>query len=264
MNLFSFTDYRDYLHTRAKEEWGAITRLAEAAQCQRSYLSRAIKGEVLLTPDHLHGLCEYWRLTDEESEYLMLLLEKARATTPAYRARLERKLKKILRDQENLAKRLETPRITATERELYYYSAWHWAAIHMCTAAPALQTETSIVQALQVHPSLVKQTLLQLADWGLIKRSGARWVHASSNLHLPKQSPLIGQHHQQWRERAVSDSLKPEGDGLHYTQVQSMDEAAFREIKNILLGAIDRSLEISDAAISEKIVAVTIDSFAVS
>jgi hypothetical protein len=264
MNVFTFTTYREYLASRAKEKWGEISRLAAAAQCQRSHLSRAIKGEVLLTPDHLHSLCEYWHLPESECEYLMLLLEKARAGTPAYRARLDRKLEKILREQENLAKRLETPSIAASERELFYYSAWHWAAIHICTAVPALQTEAAIAQSLQVHPILVKQTLLQLAEWGLIKRDGKRWAHASSNLHLPKFSPLISQHHQQWRNRAVGDSLLPGSNSLHYTQIQAMDETAFRQLKEIFLRAIDNSLKIADAAKEEKIVAVTIDAFCVT
>ena len=264
MNIFSYTIYRDYIAARAKDEWGAITRLAKAAGCQRSYLSRAIRGDVLLTPDHLHGLCEYWQLPDAEREYLHLLLEKARAANPSYRAHLERKQRNILREQENLAKRLETPRLSVGERELYYYSAWHWAALHIATSVPSLQTETALAQGLHLPLALVKQTLGQLSEWGLVRKSGSRWVHASGNLHLPKHSPLIGQSHQLWRQRAIADSLLPGSDGLHYTQLQSMDEAAFREIKGVLLASIDRSLALADGAKSEKVVAVTIDAFSIA
>lgn len=257
---FSYSDYRQFLRARA-EEWGEITRLAKAAQCQQSYLSRAIKGDVLLTPDHLHGLCEYWELPEDEAEYLHLLLEKARASTSAYRSRVELKLAKILRERENLARRLETPRIEATEREVLYYSNWHWVAVHLCTSVPALQTESAIAQALHLPVSLVKETLLKLSEWGLVRREGRLWTHSPGNLHLPKKSPLIAQHHRHWRSKAADDSLVPDGNGLHYTQIQSMDTAAFQEIKNIILASIDRTLSVADTAISERVVAISMDVF---
>jgi hypothetical protein len=238
--------------------------MAAASHCQRSYLSRALKGEVLLTPDHLHGLCEYWRLSEDESEYLLLLLEKVRAANAGYRARIERKIAKILSAREDLARRLETPAIAATERELLYYSSWHWAAIHMCTAVPKLQTESAISQALHVQPELIRQTLHQLADWGFCRRSGQRWLHAGSNLHVPRHSPLVGQHHQQWRTRAIEDSQISNGEGLHYTQIQAMSETAFRKIKGILLASIEETLKVADAAKEEKVVTVTIDAFGVA
>lgn len=261
MDAFSFDDYRLYLKERASADWGSITRMAKAAQCQRSYLSRAIKGEVQLTPDHWNGLCEYWRLPETESEYLMLLLEKARASSAAYRNRVERKLQRLRRERENLTNRLATPRLQTTEREMIYYSAWHWAAIHMATAIPSLQSEQAIAQELQLHLNLVRTSLQQMAEWGLVKKTGTRWVFGSSNLHLPKNSPLIGQHHNHWRQRAVGDSLLTNGDGLHYTQIQAMDAKAYHEIKNLLLATIDRSLKIADPAKEENLIAVNIDAF---
>jgi transcriptional regulator with XRE-family HTH domain len=263
MKTFDFDDYRRYLDARIKAEWGAITRVAKAANCQRSYLSRALKGEVLLTPDHLHGICEYWRLSEDETEYLMLLLEKARASSRSYRARVERKLSQILREQEDLTKRLHTPRIPTTERELLYYSAWHWIVIHLSTSIPSLQTEKAISQHLNLSPELVRFALDQLAEWELVKREGDRWKIASGNIHLPKNSPLIGQHHGHFRQKAVEDSLLPHGDGLHYSQLQAMEEETFREIKALFLRSIDESLKLADPAKEDRLIAVSLDVFRV-
>ncbi len=263
MSPFEFDDYRLYLDKRIRSEWGAITRVAEAAHCQRSYLSRAIKGEVLLTPDHLYGICEYWRQTDEETDYLMLLLEKARASTSRHREHIERKLNRLLRKQENLADRLRTPRIAVGDREVLYYSAWYWVAIHLSTAIPALQTEKSISQHLHLPPPLVKSVIEQLFDWGLVQRAGERWVFNSGNLHLPKNSPLIGQHHSHLRSKAVEDSLNPLSDGLHYSQMQAMEESTYQKFKQLFLQSIDDSLRLADPAKEERLVAVTLDVFKV-
>ena len=262
MSAFKFSTIQSYLKSRA-EPWGEITRLAAAASCQRSYFSRVLKGEVLLTPDHLHGLCEYWRLPEAETDFLSLLLDRERAATPSYQVKLDRRIAKALRDNENLEKRLATPRLETSERELVYYSAWHWSAIHLCTSIKAFQTESAISQALQLHPEIVKSTLIQLSEWGLVKRSGQRWLHGSSNLHLPNQSLLIGQYHRQWRERAANSSIVPSENGLHYTLVQAMDETAFREIMRILLSSIDQTLQVADASESKAVAAVTIDAFLV-
>ena len=262
MQIYSFTHYRDFL-AKQSEPWGEISRMAKAASCQRSLLSRAIKGELLLTPDHGHALCEYWRLGEEEREYFMLLLERERAATKDYRAHLEKKIERVLRARENLAQRLETPALTK-EWETTYYSAWFWSAIHICTSVPHLQTESALSQVLHLHPELVKHCLRSLEHWNLVQRKGKRWEHSSSNFHLPKNSPLIGQYHTQWRQQALSHCMVPGNAGLHYTQLQAMDTVAFRKIKELLLQAIEDSLKVGDAAESTNVVALSLDVFPVA
>ena len=76
-SVYEFIDYKLFLKKciAQSEQRGFTTRLAEAAGCQRSYFSTVLSGNIHLLPEHLFGICEFLKLSNDESEYLFLVLD---------------------------------------------------------------------------------------------------------------------------------------------------------------------------------------------
>ncbi len=264
-SLFIFDDYKDYLRHRVENEpenWGLITRLAKAAGCQRSYLSRVMKGSVQLTPDQAFGLCAHWKLPPIEEEGFFCLVEISRSASPRFQAHLRAKFLALKRKHEDLGMRLAKSSLEPGEKEANYYSSWHWAALHIACSIEKLQTAQALAQSLQIPLSLVKKTLSRLESYGLVKQeTPGRWVYRTSELHVPATSPLVTQHHSNWRQRALIDTQLRHEDSIHYTMVQSMNSVAFEAIRQKLLQFIDESTRIGGPSEPNELTCLTCDFF---
>jgi uncharacterized protein (TIGR02147 family) len=261
VSVFEFDDYKAFLRAQAKGQRGRVSRLAAAAGCQRSYLSRVLSSEAHLTPDHAHAMADFLGLEGGESEYFLLLVERARAGTASYRKHLKSKLETLSQRRLEISNRVRRPPPEDGPMERLYYSSWHWSAIHIAVSIPGLQTEDALAQELGLPGDLVRTSLLKLAEMNLVRRERDRWMHHSSDIHLERKSPMIAMHHGNWRQRAVLDSQRSESDGVHYTAMQSMSESAFREIRREMLELIERSVRTAGPSRSERLVCLCMDLF---
>jgi uncharacterized protein (TIGR02147 family) len=265
-SVFAFDDYRAYLRKRIESEEtsrGLITRMANAAQCQRSHLSRVISGTLHLTPDQALGLTRHWNFNDDETDYFLTLVDRDRAGSPALRARLGNRLQASRRKQEDLTKRLKRMEVIPTGIDSTYYSAWYWSAIHILVSIPEFQTIEAISRRLALPDLMVKNCLEALEQQGLVKNSGKNWKIGSASIHLPRNTPVIGVHHNNWRQRAVMDAVQPGSDGVHYTVVQSLSVRDFEKLKAMMLRWIDEYAAVASPSQEQELICFACDLFRV-
>jgi uncharacterized protein (TIGR02147 family) len=263
MKTFRSTDYKVLLRERIEHsgERGVITKLAEAAGCQRSYLSQVLNTHVHLTPDQALGVAEFFGFNEDETTYFLALVDHARASSPALRARLKRICDSLRKKHEDLESRLETPVIQASEQDLVYYSTWVPAAVHIAVSIPDLQTPAALAHHLQLPEALIEATLHTLEQMQLVKRKGTRWVYAGAERHLSKRSALVPLHHSNWRQRAIVSSQAQVTDAYHYTGISSVSRQDYQEIKDRLLEVTEKiRIQISSSR-EEELVCLNIDFF---
>ena len=260
---FAYSDYKEFLRKCLEEgAWGEVSRWAKSAGCQRSYLSRVLHEHVQLTPDQAYGLAQGLGLVGDEREYFLLLVDHARAGSKALVGHLEGRLAELRRRQEDLSQRLKREvRGDPGGAELAYYSSWLPMAAHLLTSIPEFQSETNLAARLGVRRERVQAMLQELEVLGLVRREGALWKYVSGSIHIPKNSPLVSLHHNNWRQRAVLNAQDPGQDSVHYTMAQSMSRQAYDEIKHKLLLLIEESAAIGQAAKEEELVVVCCDLF---
>jgi len=265
-SLYILNDYIKVINFKMNaqlEKWGLISKMASAAGCQRSHLSRVLKGQIHLTLEQANGLCDFFDLNDDESEYFLALVELARAGTPSLKARIKKKLERIKRSQEDLSRRLNQPSIGIQEKEVTYYSAWYWTAIHIIVSIPQYQSVKTIAQRLSMDESTVRFCLETLEQFGFVKKQGATWQFASQSIHLPKRSPLIGIHHSNWKSRSLLSAQNPSDDGVHYTVVQSLSKEDYTVLKHMLVETIDNFSAIASPSKEEELICFSCDLFKV-
>lgn len=267
IHAFQFQDYKKYLLALIDAPGsprGFKKRLAEAAGCQSSYFSLVLHAETHLTPDHACGISDFLQHKPCEAEYFLCLVDFARSGTPKLRARIESKLKGLRDENENLAKRVgKRKEVAAHEGAATYYSSWIWTAVHMLTSIPDYQTPKSIASKLGLPEALVLQTLEELEQMKLVRKSSGptRWIHSMENIHVGRDSPLVNLYHNHWRQKAIEHAYVRPGLDVHFTSVTTVSREAFDEIKTLLLQTIERWSSIAGPSSPEEAVCFTLDLF---
>lgn len=263
-NLLSYRDYKEFLNTCISEHGekrGYQGQLAAAAGCQPAYLSQVLRSHVHLTPEHACNLTHFLGFDDLETSYFLTLVDYGRAGSRRLQQRLKAQLDELKMKSENLATRLKDPKLESVEAHALYYSAWHYGAIHILVSIPDFQTPIAISQRLNLPIKTVLETLRGLKTMGLVKQEKDRWVFTGGNLHIPKNSPLNGVNHQNWRMRAIQDSQNLSSDGLHYSFAFSVSQDDFEKLKTMLFTFIDEQRKIIDPSACEELVCFTYDLF---
>ncbi len=264
MSLFEYSNYKDYLKNVIAEnshQRGFQAVLAKAAGCQPSYLSQALTGKAELLPDHAAGIADHLEFSEFETEYFIHLVLLGRASTSSLIKIIEKKLAQMRTAQNQLINRMPAQTKINKEIEKFYYSSWYWLAIHIATSTPKLQTIKALSERLALPVTKVKSTLEVLQKYGLVKLENDRWKYNSGASHLGSDSLMTEMNHMHWRNRAILNVQKDEGNSLHYTSVVSMTLVDAVKMKEFLTQMISKSRKISDPSVPEEVFCFNLDFF---
>ncbi len=264
-SIFSYVEYKKYLDDLSEHSSirGFRSRLAEAGQCQRAYFSRVMNTEIHLTPEQAYGITEFLGLSEAEASHFLDLVSFARAGTPKLRASLKRKIEKNRVEHEDLKNRYSMTQISDSAKEGLYYSSWHWAAIHLATGIPSLQTSAQIAGHLNLPEMTVEGTLRSLEQMKLVKKKKDRWVFDSADLHLPRHSVMTTMNHAHWRHQALMDSQKGKVENVHYSVVHTHSEEDFEKLRQLVISFIDSTRKVVGPSKNEMMSVICLDSFRV-
>ena len=266
ISIYDFEHYKtflqSYLLALPKQGHGERSKIAQALQCQSAYLSQVLKGRAELSTEQTDRLAHYLRLTDEEAEFLFLLVELARAGTQSLKKRLERKKEKILSLRTKIKNRIDFKDSLTIEDQTEYYRSWLYGVVHLMVAIPALQTREKLMQTLKADPAELDRVLEFLMRCGLIEALGGKFKTGRVSLHLGSDSALVKQHHTNWRLRAIESMIHEKKNDLHYSSAVSVAQKDLPAIREILLKAIAEVRKIvKDSIPEDSIYSYAIDLF---
>ena len=265
-HLFNCRDYKEFLLDSIRdhsEKRGHQGQLATAAGCQPAYLSQVLRSHVHLTLEHACNLAHFFGFDELETSYFITLVDYGRAGSGRLQQRLKTQLEKLKKQSEDFAQRLKEPTLKEAKAHSLYYSAWYWGAIHILVSIPEFQTPAAIGQRLNLPVEQVLETLRGLKSMGLVKFKDGRWNFTGGNLHIPKDSPLNGVNHQNWRMRAIQDSHTPTTDAVHYSFTFAVSHNDFEKLKTMLLKFIDEQRKLITPSPCEELACFTYDLFRV-
>lgn len=264
VSIFTAKGYRAFICSwlEAQEQsHGLLSQMCHAMSCQNSHLTRVLKEKVHLTMDHAFRLSTFFHFGKAEASYFLKLVEHDRSGDALFKRQLLDEMNQIKKEQENLAKRFQQDQIGNLEKEMIYYSSWHWTAIHYITEIVRYQRPAEIAHRLGLNEGFVRKSLEVLEKFALVQKRGEVWQLNSGSIHLPKNSPLNSVQHSNWRNRAVLRSQDIEDDGLHFTAVQTLSHDDFEKIKHLLLKAIDDYRKIAKPSTPEELICFSCDFF---
>ena len=224
--ISEYTDYKkyllDWLDSRKALQRGLRSAFAQAADCQSAFVSQVLNGKPHFSSEQALGIANFMGLNSGETRYFLTLLQLARAGTAELRKHLRSELleqRKTLLDLKTQVG--ETRELTPEEQNLYY-SSWLYVVIHMLVTIPQFQNLKAIALALKLDMARVQSAMTVLVGLGLIHQAKDQFVPGTTQMHLPKASPLIRQHHGNLRLKALDHIALGQSDGIHYSTVSSM------------------------------------------
>ena len=259
--VFEFRAYKVALDhfLRSDGKRGLLTRAAKALHCQPSFLSRVIGSEIHLTPEQAFMICQFLNWSANESEYFQTLVAIERAADPGYKSALTAKLKQLRVDHESLQKRTQKEDFALVEQQSVYLSSWIWSAVHFLSSVPAYQTVEKMADRLGLSNETTRKTLTRLEQWGLVRKTGSRWEYAQGQFHVPKDSPYVVLHHQNWRTRAVLDAQEFQSESLHFTSVYTLTAADVARLRELMLKFISDCQAVAQPSSPEESVVLICD-----
>lgn len=265
--MFEFRDYKDYLRkaieARPNAGRGLRLGLAKSIGCPVSHISQVLNGNSHFSMEQAEGANEFFGHTDEEANFFLLLLQLARAGSPALRKRLEAQLDQLMKKRMVLKDRLGVKEGVSEENQAIFYSSWLYGAIHVAVTIEKMQTKEAIARYFGLSLKRAGEILEFLAATGLIsKKPNGNYVIGTSRIHLAGDSPLISKFHTNWRMRAIQslekDSLEED---LHYSSVITLSEADAKKIKSDLVKAIAEAKAVIKDSKEEGIHSFSLDFF---
>jgi uncharacterized protein (TIGR02147 family) len=265
MTVFSYLDYKTYLRDLVREQRGVRgyqTLLAEAAGCQRAFISQVLGGSANLTFDHAAGLSKFWNLQMSETEYFFELLQLARAGTSALRTHVRERLERLRAQHSEISTKMKSVELADEQQKTRYYSSWVYAAVHVLSSIPAYQKDMAIAQRLSLPIALVRKTLSELVEMKLLNTKAGRWWPTERNLFLPRHSQMVAVHHSSWHMRALADIHEQPGEeSLHYSTLHALSLSDIEKFKEMILEFLKETKTLVEPSPEEEIVCFMLDFF---
>jgi len=185
-----------------------------------------------------------------------------RAGTSELKAYYLEKVRKLKDSHENLGRRIRDIEIFPEAEAAIYYSSWIISRFTFLFQFPISNGRECRPKVRDIGKSAQK-ALHYLDRLGLAQFKGGEWKSTNRQLHLPRESHFINTHHNNWRRRAVDNSLLGRSDDIHYTAVSSLARKDIESLRQLVLSMIDKSREIIAPSPEEELVCLGIDLFVV-
>ena len=238
---------------------GTRAQLAEAAQCQPTYISQVLNGKAHLSPEQAERLTRYLRLSQEEAQFFMLLCHKDRSGTTELKNFYISQIEERIAQRMNVVNRLGKDNVLDEAQHAIYYSSWQYAAIHVALTKPETRTRESLARYFNIPLERVDQILDFLVRCGLAQENKGVFQTGTAVLRLGKDSPHIFKHHSHWRQQAIESLERETTTDLHYSATLTLSKADVLKLKERMLDEIKNNIDIVRQSAEEEVYVYTVD-----
>jgi len=240
---------------------GLLSRWAKQLSVSTTLLSQIFKGHKLMSLEIAEGLARSLELSPSETDYLLLLTELERAGTPALKAHFKRKCQEARNAARFLKNHVHEITELSNEAKAQYYSSWTYAGVRNLLAC----REAKSIEALASRLHLPRVAIIEVIEFlirnALLTESAAGWATGPVSTYIPSDSPLVANHHQNWRLKAVSQLSARSSEDLYYTSPMSLSDSVAKKIRADLVATIEAIHKKTDPSVSEVVRCLNIDWF---
>lgn len=249
-SIFDFNEYKQYLKWREQnfQDRGFRLKLAQAMNCQASYISQILNGNHQLTLEQGANGHEFLGHNPQEAHFFMLLLQKEKAGNANLQNYFAKQLEQIREERTFLQGRIGQKLRLSEKDQLNYYSSHINLLVHMALTIESLQTPEKIAQRLGVSLEIVRDCLDFLTSCKLAVFTNGKYEIGPSRIHLGRDSKLTAKQHANWRVKALENLDLATAKDLHYSAVITLSPKDWGRLRAILVKALeDIQAEVKDS-----------------
>lgn len=240
---------------------GTKAQLAQAAECQPTYISQVLHGKADLSPEQGERITRYLQLSSEESQYFMLLLHKDRSGTAELKKFYQTQIEERIVRRMSVVNRLGKDNRLTEEQHSIYYSSWHYLAVHMALTIQQLQTREALAKHFNIDLDRIDKVLEFLVQSGLAVQDKNTYTTGVQVIRLGKDSYHIVKHHSHWRHQSIESLEKETPHDLHYSGAVTLSSSDVLKLKERMLEQIKENIEVVKASGAEEIFVYNLDFF---
>ena len=210
---------------------GELSRLAKRCGIHTTTLSQILKGTRLLSAEQAVSICDYVGLSEQETKFFLLLLQRSRAGTPRLRELLDKEIRQALRSANELANVLPKDGELTKVEQAEFYSNWFYIAAAVLASIPSFSTAEALGTELRLPRRRVMQILKFLVSAGILREDAGKFAPGLRSTHLEAGSPLIARHHGNWRVRAMEKHPALSADELAYSGPMSVSRKDAKRLR---------------------------------
>jgi uncharacterized protein (TIGR02147 family) len=268
VTVYEFNSYkefvREWVRTADGGPRGQYLKMAKSIRVHTTTISQIFQQEKDLTLEQAHLLTDHLGLNALESRYFMSLVQMGRAGTADLKSYFANEAKLLKAESELIKNRVvKGERLSAAQRAIFY-SQWYYAAIHLLTDIPDLQTPEALSAATELSLKRVREVLEFLENSGLCTVVEGRYKPSQLRTHIDKGSPLAARHHTNWRLRSIESIETMTERDLAFTAPLTISAGDAGKIKSLILQFIEDATAVIADSPSEEGYCLNIDWFKIS
>ncbi len=245
-SIYEFQDYKLFINHwvshQPKNGHGEYRRISEHLQVSTTMVSQVFKGEKHLSPEMGAELCDYLNLSEEESEYLLLILDYQKAGSYKLQQRLKRQLVKRQERAQKLENRIKKDLDLSEENKAVFYSSWIYSGVRLLSDIADCNNSLEIAKRLHLEKNLVEKVIDFLVDHKLCIKQSGRLKMGPTSTHLGTSSLLLSKHHQNWRLQGFNKMILNDNSNLFFTGPMVLSQEVADEIRRQLPEIIQQIL----------------------
>lgn len=267
MAIYQYDSYKkwvnDQIQAMPKAGRGQYRRLAEHLHTNSAIITQVFKGERELTPEQALLLADFFGLSKTEQRFLILLVNYSRAGSFNFKNILKEEIEEQRTASTKIKNRVPPSQALSEQAKLLLYSNWYYLATWSLTAIEGIDTIEAISERLHLSKKRIRDVVEFLKQHALITEVNSKLKVGPTLLHLEDESPMIAQHHQNWRLQAFKKYAEPKTYDTFYTAPVTLSESDAKILRENVLRFISESVKLVKSSPSEKLYCLCLDWFEV-
>lgn len=265
MNIYDFTEprpfLREWIDSQPKHGRGILRNWSLHLRVHPTLFSQILSGKRHLTLELAEQLGDQMRLSENEVDYLLMLVMHEQAGTQRLKKRLMKKIAEAQTKAKRIGERVNVSHEMTDADRAEFYSSWHFSGVRNLTAIEGMQTTEAIVRHLSLPKSLVENVVDFLLKSGLCVMEGGKLQVGPLRTYIPPSSPIVQRHHQNWRMHGFSKMPLRREDDLFLTFPMSLSEEDAEKIRKLLPAWVEEVNKIVVPSKSETVRCLNMDFF---
>jgi uncharacterized protein (TIGR02147 family) len=262
MRVFEYSNYKVFLKawikSKAKKGHGEQGRMATHLRLHSTMLSHIINGDKDFSAEQAVDLTEYLGLNELESDYFFALVQYARAGSEKLKRKFKKNIDTLLELSKQVSKRIPTEDVMSEHNKAIFYSSYHYSLIRQLSSLDKYNSREEMIRISQLPRSQANQIIDFLLQTGLCVENKKIRI-GPKHTHLERTSPLIWQHHRNWRIKAFDRHSKLTDEELMFTAPLTISVNNFSIFKEKLLQLIEELKQIVGSEEPETVACLNID-----
>lgn len=264
-NIFEYEDYKKYITDRIDSSTdlgrGTRRRLADYIGCQNTFITQVLSGNYHFSSEQAERVGSFFNLSNEEIEYLIILILQNRAGTKSLAKLLEKSLQEKREKELLLKNRLKMKSNMDREDIILYLSHWQYSLIHGALGLPTLRTASALATRFKLPVNTIEKVLKFLETRGLAQQRNGEFILTKKMMHFGKDEPLLPQFHRNFRNLSMTSFDQPDESDFHYSGVIACSKQDIDKIRRKLTAFLEETSKTIQNSKEEELMVMNLDWF---